>query len=96
MEEQFLKFAKTKLDDDAYLFELVQAIVKEALAFYYQEDRKELHDKIYAKLERGTREYGNPIYPLDKLDKEIKEEMIDLIGWSLVKKFNERKRNTTK
>ena len=88
-EEQFLAYAKAKLHDDAFMFDLVNKITGELLEFYHTSDRKTRLAKIYAKLEKGTREYGSPIYPPARVDQEIEEEEIDLVGWNLVKNFNE-------
>ena len=95
-EEQFLAYAKAKLHDDAFMFNLVIKITQEFLAFYHTSDRTTRLAKIYKKLEKGTREYGSPIYPPARVDQEIEEEEIDLVGWNLVKLFNENlRRNTT-
>lgn len=85
--------------EDLDAFEM-EALIREAhknLTDFYEKPLVKIHQKLMTKLERGAREHGAPIYPkMNVLNKEIEDEMIDLLGWTLVKKWNlmYNKRNT--
>lgn len=46
---------------------------------------KELSQKLIA----GAKQYGAPIYPAERIDREIELEHLDLIGWLMIRRYNQ-------
>ncbi len=43
------------------------------------------------KMIKGAIEHGAPLHPIKKVRNELEGEYLDLIGWTQVKKYNEKR-----
>lgn len=87
--KRFMDWAFLKLSDPKEYAILADEALALAKAFYDQ-DQSVVLDSLRAKMERGAIEHGAPNHPDTKIDQELANEYLDLLGWLLVKKWNNR------
>lgn len=71
-------------------YESFLRLCRERFEVFLQKDQAYVVGKLLNKLERGAIEHGAPVYPVETVDGEIEMEFLDILGWSLVRKFNEK------
>lgn len=86
---QFIAWAMNELDDLNHYQTMLKEI-KSRLDSFYAQPKSTIMPQLKAKMIRGAREHGAPTHPVQKINEEIDNEYIDLLGWELVKKWNER------
>ena len=79
----FIKWTITTLGDEDY-FQYVIRRINDKQKDFYSGDRKELLKTLENKMEKGAIEHGNPIHNFKLIEKEFKDEMLDLIGWMML------------
>lgn len=85
-----MEWAFEMLENDDEYFVLLFNIAKE-LREFFQKDKTYIKSKLRDKLIKGAEEHGAPIYLPEVVDHEIECEKIDLIGWTLVKQYNQKR-----
>lgn len=88
--QEFINWALTHLGNEDVFREFKKEALENLLAFFNSSDAK-LLDLLRDKLTRGSQEHGSPSYKLWDIDKELRDEYIDIIGWTLVRLWNLRK-----
>ncbi len=91
LSEEFIAWSLEKLADEDYYIEYLRECVRKA-ANFYSRNPIEIKAKLEAKLTKGAHEHGAPKYQLSEVDAELENEYIDIIGWRLVRDFNEYKK----
>jgi hypothetical protein len=87
---EFIDWAMTELDDHTH-YETMLSEIKQRLDNFYAQPKEVIMPHLKAKMTRGAHEHGAPSHPTTYINEEIDNEYIDLLGWELVKKWNERK-----
>lgn len=90
--EKFMEFTKTIVYDNDKLREIITYAIFRAQAVL-SVNPMILRKKLKAKLIKGAHEHGAPIYTRAELEREFEAECLDLIGWTLVQRYNEWKAN---
>ncbi len=86
---RFIDWAFDQLADQS----TYQALVNEAKAnieTYFAQDKAVILGPLRAKMIKGAKEHGAPNHPLSLVDQELVNEYLDLLGWLLVRKWNEQ------
>jgi excinuclease UvrABC ATPase subunit len=86
--KEFISFALKEWDERSE--EIILVVFSKVVSFF-SEDKKKLRKALEDKLLRGAKEHGAPIYSARELKKETEDEYIDLVGWELVREFNENR-----
>lgn len=81
---QITTWASEKLSNDHFYLHLTKKIVSDLEQFYSQENKEYLLKQLIEKMIKGSREHGTPNNE-DEIKLEIEQEMLDLVGWNLVK-----------
>lgn len=87
---EFMKWVQEQVMDNATLLQLVQESLFGAQVYFSKLPSDIRHD-LKNKLMRGAKEHGAPTYDKHQLLAEFNAECIDLLGWTLVRKWNEKK-----
>lgn len=82
--EQFIDWSMQKLKDEAFFNYLTQKVSNQMQSFYLDGSRKKLLKKLREKMEAGAVEHGEPKTDFEEVKKELEEEYLDLIGWSML------------
>lgn len=86
--QDFLIWAETKARDEVWFLEFRQECIRK-LKNFLSRNPEELRRLLKAKLERGSEEHGSPMREEWDIDKELGEEYIDILGWTLVGQYRE-------
>jgi hypothetical protein len=86
--EKFMRFVQKTIESDSDLNKLLREISLRVQVSFSQRPAT-LKRKLRDKLIKGAHEHGAPLYESWQLDTEFEAECIDLIGWTLVRKYNE-------
>lgn len=89
--QRFIGWAFDRLEDPDF-YQAVLAEATDRLAKCYKGSKDEVLSRLKVKMERGAREHGAPIHPPAMIRQELDNECLDLLGWLLVEKWNERER----
>jgi len=90
---EFIAFAKELMDDkEFYNNFLLEG--KRKFEKFISRDSEEIKSLLNAKLVRGSIEHGSPgKYTQEEVQKELDMEFLDIIGWSLVGLYCEKKQH---
>ena len=89
--EKFLEFVRQELMSNSALKRIIEEVIFKAKVQLSQNPittRKHLRDKLI----KGAHEHGAPIYDDYRLKREFEDECLDLIGWTMVEKWNNLKK----
>lgn len=81
--ELLIEWAFKKLEDEEYFESLINR-TKKILSEYLSTDKQEIRDQLRQKMTRGAIEHGDPISDFKRIQHELNDEMLDLLGWSMV------------
>jgi hypothetical protein len=85
--EQFIFWARKKLEEPASYQAAVVTALKEAQDFY-RNDPSAIIPQVIRKLEKGAQEHGAPVYDPAEIAEQLRQEHVDLVGWLLIRWFN--------
>jgi hypothetical protein len=85
---QFIDWAFTNMEDEQFYQDLLKDAYQQFEDHYKQPKGQVLSD-LKAKMIRGAQEHGAPILSVEKVDTELNGEYLDLVGWMLIKKWNQ-------
>ncbi len=77
-------------ETDQELINLINHVTEQARV-WLTDHMPEFREKLRAKMIKGALEHGQPLQDVSKIDKQLEDEYIDLIGWTQVKKYNNQK-----
>jgi hypothetical protein len=89
---EFIDWAFKNLDDEQWYTDML-AEVRQRFADYYDQPKDEFLSRLKTKMEAGAAEHGAPNHTKDQTSRQIESEFIDILGWTLVEKWNDRKLN---
>lgn len=82
--EEFIKWVEERLRDEEFFHEFKKECVRK-LANYYSYPNSHLLSTLKAKLIVGAQEHGSPAkYTQEEIDRELRMEYIDILGWTLI------------
>lgn len=84
----FIRWQKKELSHPGVYADVIDEIINSAVVFL-RGDPGTIKAKLATKLKKGAIEHGEPIYTANQVRKELEAECIDLIGWTMVRKYNE-------
>lgn len=87
LSQEFIKWSIKYLSNKNNYDKLINDIFSNA-EFYYSKDMKKVLNDLVMKLHKGSIEHGPPIHEQEWLDREIEMELLDLIGYGLLKLWN--------
>lgn len=87
--KEFIKWCEEKFEDEDYIYRLYHEIMQEVIELYLDSPHEALRAEILDKMITGAREHGAPKKAVSTIEGEIRKEMIDLVGWSLMKRYRE-------
>ncbi len=87
--KEFLKWCEDKFEDKEYIYELYHEILNQAIDFLNKSPYEALRAEVITKMIAGAKEHGEPSRSLTKINNEIRKEMLDFVGWSLMRKYRE-------
>lgn len=87
--QHFLDWVAELLDDNATYESLVNEAIERAHS-YYQSPKAQIITELRAKMEKGAIEHGAPRHTLQALQRELTNEYLDLLGWLLLEKWNQK------
>lgn len=85
----FIKWALKQLSQPDYYFLVTSLIESQVQTFL--DSNKQLIPALKEKLTKGAREHGKPSYSLKQIEQELNHELLDLIGWNMVRLWTLRK-----
>lgn len=87
---RFIDWAMEQLDDPETYNQLLKEI-RDNFQRFYEQSPQTITEQLHAKLDRGALEHGEPYYPVEKIREELTNEYLDLLGWLLIEKWNQRR-----
>lgn len=87
----FMEFVKENLATREAQFQIINEVLFKA-RIRLSQDPKVTMKHLQAKLIKGAHEHGAPIYDDYRLQREFEDECLDLIGWTLVERYNKLER----
>jgi hypothetical protein len=91
LQEEFLEFCKKHTKTDEQMEKLMKYVIF-YVGVFFSRPVPVLRKKLREKIVKGTKTYGSPVYEAYRLRKELEDECIDLIGWTLVHRWNQERR----
>ena len=89
-QEDFFQFVKEQTSNPRDFLKLTQYALFSANCALLAEPHQ-LKKQLKEKILKGAKEHGSPVYSLSKIKQEFNDECIDLIGWLLVEKWNQKR-----
>ncbi len=89
--QKFIRWSFEAIADDKELSALIDEVTTKANTWLHH-DLGKLRKKLLAKMIKGAKEHGAPRHTLAAVAKELEGEYLDLLGWTQIKKYNEKKR----
>ncbi len=83
---QFIAWAQGQLQDEAFYHWLVESC-KHEMETYFSHAADQIRDQLLAKLEKGALEHGAASFATKDIGDELRQEYLDILGWSLIKLF---------
>jgi hypothetical protein len=88
--KEFIEWSMTKLDDAQFYHDFVTECLNRAKNFLsYPPDY--ITARLKEKLIIGSAEHGTPVMHPERVDTELEFEYLDMIGWRLIKEWNEER-----
>lgn len=87
----FITWANQKLQEPGVLDDLVTRISEEATV-YYLGSPEQIRSDVVRKLWKGSIEHGPPWHELPWIQKEMRAELIDLLGYMLLYWYNQEQK----
>lgn len=87
---KFIKWALGELATNELLTQVIKQFTDEAREWLLAH-KGEIPELLLEKMIKGAREHGPPIHTAEKLEEELRGEWLDLIGWSLIRKYNKQR-----
>jgi len=78
-----------RLEDPDFYRDLLKELPRKAANFYSYPPSL-IKERLHAKLLKGTKEHGDHHRTAEQIRKELEDEYLDLIGWSLVLQYHEQ------
>lgn len=88
--KQFIAHVKEELSDPQRYHDFLLECKQEWQNFIAR-NPQEIMELLVAKLERGAKEHGEPLYPQGKVQEELEMEFIDILGWKQVGKWSQKR-----
>lgn len=89
LDEESIKFVNWAIPRFYQLYNVyVQKGLNEAFHFF-NNNKKHIMARFKDKLVKGSLEHGPPIYSEEITTHELQQEFLDIIGWTLVREYNE-------
>lgn len=93
--KEFISWALKLLNNELFYYQLVQIIRGKLSMYYLSNDKEIILANLQKKLIAGARQYGPPSLNQNKnIDEETEAEYLDLIGWYMLGRWLERKKET--
>jgi hypothetical protein len=90
LSEEFIAWSKEKLSNPDFYKHFMEELPRKA-ANYYSYPKLHLMEKLEKKLRKGAKEHGPPIHALEWLEDELRQEYIDMIGYTLLIEWNKKR-----
>ncbi len=91
LSEKLFRWAKKQIRTKKGFKELKNEVLDKIIYLYGFMPDEELRRLLVLKMQAGSKEHGKPSENLSQLDQEFLAEAIDLLGWTLVRKYMEEK-----
>ena len=88
LSKHFQVWAVKQLNKPGYIENLEIESVRH-MQIFFKIPKEKLIKRVKAKLEKGAKEHGSPIYSRKELLLEKYNEFLDILGWEMVLRYNE-------
>jgi hypothetical protein len=85
----FIKWSLKRLSQPDYYYLVTSLIETQVKTFLHS--NPQLIPSLKQKLSKGAREHGKPSYSLGQIEQELNNELLDLIGWNMLRLWMLRK-----
>ncbi len=88
--KDFIRWNFEQLNNDNTLIDLIYEVTDAAREWLFR-NHGTVRERLFSKMVKGAMEHGAPIHPVGEVDQELEGEYLDLIGWTQVRRYNEKR-----